>query len=313
MNEIPLFALFMATLRTSTPVLLVAIGGVFSERSGVVNIGLEGMMLAGAFAGMFGSFYTGNPWAGVLAAMLAGAMLSLVHAVVSIKYGGNQAVNGTGLILLATGLTSFGLRTIFGHAGNSPSVAFLPETSVLKGVPFIGQTLASLSPLVYIALASVFAAHYLIYRTSFGLRITAVGENPRAAETAGINVWGIRYFCVIVSGVLGGLGGAYLSLGQMNLFQEGMSAGRGFIALAAVIMGKWTPLGALGASFFFSFFDALQLQLQAIPGSTLPPELLLTVPYVITLLVLAGVVGRAVGPAANGQPYLKAPKVRAAK
>ena len=313
MIGISVATLLTAMLRNSTPVLLVAIGGVFSERSGVVNIGLEGMMLAGAFSGMLGSYYTGSPWIGILAAMLTGALLALVHAVVSIKYGGNQAVNGTGLILLATGLTSFGLRTVFGHAGNSPAVAFLPETPALRAIPLIGKTLASLSPFVYIALAAVLAAHYLLYRTPLGLRITAVGENPRAAETAGINVWGIRYFCVILSGVLGGLGGAYLSLGQMNLFQEGMSAGRGFIALAAVIMGKWTPLGALGAAFFFGFFDALQLQLQAVPGSTLPPELLLTVPYVVTLLVLAGVVGRAVGPAANGQPYLKPPKTRAAK
>lgn len=299
-------SLLLVSLRMSTSLILAAIGGVFSERSGVVNIGLEGMMLVGAFSGMLGSYWTGNPWMGVLAAMVSGGLLASLHAVVCIRYHANQAVSGAGMILLATGLSSFGLRAIFHHAGNSPTVNALNTTDILKSVPVIGDFLVLLPPFVYVAFAAVALAHFVIYKTPLGLRIISVGENPRAADTLGINVYAIRFGCVILSGVLAGLGGAYLSLGQLNLFQEGMSSGRGFIALAAVIMGKWTPIGAMLSCLLFGFADALQLKLQTIPGNLIPAEILLTLPYVIILLVLAGAVGRALPPAANGQPYKKA-------
>ncbi|MEG0076874.1 ABC transporter permease [Anaerorhabdus sp.] len=298
-------AIVLMTISTAVPLIFASLGGVLSERAGVTNIGIEGMILFGAFCGMAVSFFTNNPILGVLAAAIGGGLLALIHAFISISCGGPQAVSATGITLFSAGITSFGLRLIFNRAGNSDPVAYLPTTEIFRDIPVIGKYMANFSPLLYLAIIVSVGIWYLFRHTPLGLRIHTVGENPKVAETLGINVWRIRYWCVIVSGMLAGLGGAYLSLGQMNIFQENMSAGRGYLALAAVILGRWKPLGAISACLFFSVFDAIQLQLQATNVTGLSPTILSAIPYVVCLLVLAFSFGKSKAPAANGKPYLK--------
>ena len=294
-----------ATLRMGTPLALTALGGTVSERSGVVNIGLEGIMVASSFAGVVGAYYTSNPWMGVLLAVIVGVLISFIHSIVSVTAGGNQSVSSMGIVLLSTGISSIGLSAIFNSSGNSAQVEYLPNSPMLAKIPVLGNFLSQLSPFVYIAFIALFLVNYMMKHTTLGLRITTVGENPKAAETAGINVAKIKYFSVLLSGFLGGLGGAYLSLGQMNLFQEGMVAGRGYLALGAVIMGKWTPLGAFASAMFFGFFEAIQIYVQMQPNFPIPHEFIQMIPYVASLIVLSGAIGKAVGPAANGKPYTK--------
>lgn len=281
--------LLMATLRSATPLVLAALGGIFAERSGVVNIALEGKMLTGAFAAVVVAYYTGNPWLGVLAAILTGAVMAFIFAVVSIKYRANQVVSGVAINMLAAGLTVFMMHVFFGTAGTSPAVTKLPNIG-----PF--------TPLVYLAPLLVIVTFVVLYRTPWGLRIRAVGEHPKAAATVGINVIGIRYACVVLSGMLAGVAGAHLSIGTLSVFVRDMTAGRGFIALAAMIFGKWHPLGALAASLLFGFSEALQMRLQ---GGGIPSQLIQAVPYLFTMVVLAGFVGRATAPAALGEPFRK--------
>lgn len=304
------FLIFMlaSTLRMGTPIALTALGGLTSERSGVVNIGLEGIMLASAFGAVLGSYLTGNPWIGVLTAMLVGILISAIHSVISITWGGNQSVSSMALVLLATGFSGVGLKAVFGQQGSSPQVPSLEHTPVLAGIPVVGKFLSDLSPFVYIAFIALILIHCMFKYTPLGLRIITVGENPKAAETAGLSVHKIRYFSVILSGILGGLGGAFLSLGQMNLFQEGMVAGRGYLALGAVTMGRWTPVGAFASSMFFGLFSAIQLYVQTIPGNPIPSEFIQMIPYLASLLVLAVSLKKnsgAVGIAASGKPYTK--------
>jgi len=281
--------LLMATLRSATPLILAALGGIFAERSGVINIALEGKMLTGAFAAVVVAYYTGNPWLGVLAAIMTGAIMAFIFAVVSIKYRANQVVSGVAINMLAAGLTVFMMHVFFGTAGTSPAVTRLPNIG-----PF--------TPLVYLAPLLVIVSFVVLYRTPWGLRIRAVGEHPKAAATVGINVINIRYACVVLSGMLAGIAGAHLSIGTLSVFVRDMTAGRGFIALAAMIFGKWHPLGALGASLLFGFSEALQMRLQ---GGGIPSQLIQAVPYVFTMVVLAGFVGRATAPAALGEPFRK--------
>lgn len=304
------FLIFMlaSTLRMGTPIALTALGGLASERSGVVNIGLEGIMLASAFGGVLGSYLSGNPWIGVLTAMLVGVLISAVHSVISITWGGNQSVSSMALVLLATGFSGVGLKAVFGQQGSSPQVPSLEHTPVLSSIPVVGGFLGDLSPFVYIAFIALILIHCMFKYTPLGLRIITVGENPKAAETAGISVHKLRYFSVILSGILGGLGGAFLSLGQMNLFQEGMVAGRGYLALGAVTMGRWTPCGAFASSMFFGLFSAIQLYVQTIPGNPVPSEFIQMIPYLASLLVLGVSLKKnsgAVGIAASGKPYTK--------
>lgn len=301
-------ALILASgLRSAAPLIFAALGGIFSERSGVVNIALEGIMLIGAFTAMLGSYYTGSSWMGILCALVLGGLIALIHAFVSIEFRANQVVSGTAINMLALGLTGFFLTAIFGHAGQSPSVAALPKISlgVFDKVPFFGTVFHEHSPMVYISLIFVFIANFVLFKTSFGLRVRAVGEHPEAADTLGISVKKIRYICVILSGMLAGLGGATLSIGTMDLFTEGMTAGRGFIALAAVIFGKWTPFGALGAALFFGIMDAMQMLAQTLFQVNLPREIWMMLPYIMTVLALAGFIGRSVAPKASGIPYDK--------
>lgn len=306
MENIIIF-MILATLRLGTPIAFTALGGVISERSGIVNIGLEGIMVASAFAAVVGSYFTGNPWMGVLLAMVIGVVISAIHAVVSVTWGGNQSVSSMAIILLSTGLSAVGVQTIFGQQGTTPRVANLPTSSILSGIPIVGKFLSQLSPFVYIAILVLFLVHYLFKYTALGLRITTVGENPKAAETAGISVHRIRYLCVLVSGLLGGLGGAFLSIGQMNLFQDGMVAGRGFLALGAVIMGRWSPIGVFFSAMFFGMFSAIQLYVQTIPNSPVPSEFVQMIPYVMSLFVLAITMykNKTSRIAAMGKPYTK--------
>jgi simple sugar transport system permease protein len=296
--------LFAAALRMATPIVYASLGGIFSERAGIINIGLEGMMLASAFTGVTVSYYTRNPWLGVLAAVLVGGLLAFFHAVLTVKFAGDQIVSGTGINIFATGFTAYMSQVIWGSRGASDSVPGLKDISIplLKDVPILGQILGTHSPLVYVMMIVTVLSYVVLFRTPLGLRIRAVGEHPTAAETAGIDVYRIKYLCVTVSGMLAGLGGAFLSLGHLNLFAWGMTGGRGFIAMAAMIFGKWMPFGALGASLLFGLADALQMRLQAL--GLLPPQIILTIPYLLTIAVLAGVVGKATPPS-DYKPYVK--------
>lgn len=291
--------LIRSTLRLATPLVLAALGGVLSERAGVVNIALEGMMLVGAFFGMLGSMLTGSPWVGVLLGMTAGGAFGLIHALLTQRVRLNHIVSGVALNILALGLTTYILRYVMQSVGGSPSVNGLPEW----GVPVIGPVLSGQNAIFYLMILLIIGLNFVLFATPTGLRIRSAGENPEAAQSVGIRVGMVRHAAVTCSGILGGLAGVYLSLGQLNMFTEGMSGGRGFIALAAVIFGKWTPYGAAGAALFFGFFDALQMRLQgqAIGGVVIPSEFMLMLPYLLTIIALAGFVGKASAPAALGK------------
>ena len=293
-----------STLRAATPLTFAALGGVLSERSGVVNIGLEGMMLAGAFFGMLGSYFTGNPWMGLLLGMLAGGLMALIHAFISIELCANQVISGVAINMLALFGTNLLLQKVFNTVGNSASVARIADWRLpfLSDIPYLGDAVAHHNPLVYLALILVFLAHFFLFRTTFGLRTRSVGENPEAAATVGISVRKIRYFSVITSGILGGIGGVFLSIGSMDLFKENMTAGRGFIALAAMITGKWNPKGAFLACLLFGFAEAIEGQLQIL-GLGVPKQFLHMLPYILTIIIILGVVGRSTAPAADGVPY----------
>ena len=293
-----------ATIRMATPLIFTAMGGIFSERSGIINIGLEGMMLTGAFMGMLVTFFTGNPWVGLVGALLSGGVVGLIHAVAAIRYKVDQVVSGTAINIFAGGLTVFLLRLFFNVSGTSPAVNRIPTITIpgLVSIPWLGPVLGRQNAMVYIAIALVFLGHFVIFKTVWGLRLRAVGEHPKAADTVGVNVFKMRYSAVIISGILAGLGGAYLSTAHLSRFGDGMTAGRGFIALAAMIFGKWNPIGAMGASLFFGYADALQMRLQEVG---IPSQFVAMLPYILTMVALAGFIGRATPPKNIGKPYTK--------
>jgi len=298
-------AFFAATVRLATPLLLASLGCLFSERSGVVNIGVEGMMLSGAFAGVVGAYYTGNPWVGVLVGLAVGALLGLIHAFASVTVRGNQIVSGVAINLISLGLTTYLLRLFWGLQ-EKPRVAGFAvwRIPVLGDIPFIGEVLFQHIPLVYIAFLLVPLAHFIVFRTPWGLSLRAVGEHPRAADTLGIGVYRTRYLCVMISGALAGLGGAFLSVGQLQTFVENMSAGRGFIALAALIFGKWMPARTMLACLLFGGAQAAMVRIPAL-NYNISPQLLSMLPYLVTLLAFVGLVGRTTPPAAIATPYAK--------
>ena len=300
-------ALFASAIRSAIPILYAALGGIFSERCGVLNIALEGKMLIGAFCAMAGSYYTGNPWLGVLIGILGGSLAALIHAFMSIHMRADQAIVGTGINILGAGLPNFLLLKFFGRQGLSPIVERIEpwRIPIVADIPVIGPIIGEHSPLVYLCLLLVPVSWYLLFRTPFGLRLRAVGENPRAAETVGVNVYGMRYAGVMISGVLASLGGAILSVSYLAQYVNLMTAGRGFIGLAAMIFGRWNPWGALLACLLFGFADALQAAAQA-ANVPIPPQFLLALPYVLTIVALVGAMGRAAPPAFVAKPYERA-------
>ena len=299
-----IISLITATLRIATPLIFTALGGTFSERSGVVNIGLEGMMTIGAFFAVYGTHITGSPVIGMLFAIVAGGLLALVHAFLSINLKSDQVISGTAINLFATALASFLIYTLFNTGGQTDLVKTLPFNvpESIKSIPYLGDFLGGLNWFVIIAIVLVFVCHFVLYKTSLGLRIRAVGEHPKAADTLGINVYKIRYGCVILSGMLACLGGAALSIGITPIYRDGMVSGRGFIALAAVIFGNWTPIGSFGACLLFAFGQSFEILAQGF-GWSLPSEVFTMIPYLLTMLALAGFVGKTSAPAASGEPY----------
>jgi ABC-type uncharacterized transport system permease subunit len=297
--------LWRATLEAAALLLLPALGGVISERSGVVNIAMEGMMLTGAFFGVVADLAWHNPWLATLVAMVAGGLMALIHAVVSIRFRADQIVSGIAINIFAAGLTVFLVTRIYGlqDIGHVSQAELLPYISVplLDQIPFFGRVLFQQNVIVYAAIVLLVLVQVVLFRTRLGLRIRAVGEHPQAADTAGINVFAIRYGAVITSGLLSGLAGAFLAIGISNTFVPNMTDGRGYIALAAMIFGKWTPLGAFVACLIFGFGQAIYDNNSTIHVSQ---YLLSMLPYVLTLIVLAGVVGRSIPPAADGLPYV---------
>ena len=295
--------LFVGAFQYATPLTFGALGGLFSERSGVVNIGLEGMMLMGCFWGVVVSQKTGSWELGVLGAMAAGGFLGFVHAVLSVHLRANQVISGTAVNILGLGITSYGTNAIFGSQGSGDIQRIPSVLHFLVHVPLIGNVIGGLNLMIYIALALVIVSWWFLFRTAWGLRLRAVGEHPRAADTVGIPVFRIRYIAVTLSGVLAGMGGAYLAFGLGSQFSENMTAGRGFIALAALIFGKWKPFGLLAAALLFGFSQALGDALQTILHVN--AFLVFTLPYIFTLVALVGVIGRSRSPAASGIPYAR--------
>jgi general nucleoside transport system permease protein len=301
-------AILASTLRYATPLTLAAIGGMFSERSGVVNIGLEGDMLVGAFFGIYGADLTGSWELGLVIAIAAGAALALIHGFFCIHLRADQIVIGTAINFLALGLTGYLFVNHYGANGAPTSIPTIPEVTIggIKDVYFIGPVLGDLNLMIWLSFALLVASYVVMFKTPIGLRIRAVGEHPRAADTVGISVYRTRYAAVITSGALAAMGGAYLSLGFVHTFDQNMTGGRGFIALAALIFGKWRPFGAFAAALLFGFSSAIgdRLPEYFAQGSALP-LIFNALPYVLTLIAVAGVIGRSIPPAAIGRPYTK--------
>jgi general nucleoside transport system permease protein len=295
-------ALFAAMLRYATPLLFAALGGLFSERSGVINIGLEGMMLMGAFWGIWGAEVTGSWLVGLLIGMASGALLALIHAVFSVSLRADQIVSGFSMNFLAAGITGFAYVSIYGTQGTPDNIPRAPDITVplLEDIPFLGDVVGRMNILVWLGLLTALLTWVVVFRTPIGLRLRSVGENPLAAQTAGVSPVRVRYIAVLISGMLAAIGGAYLSIGFIGSFGEGMTAGRGYIALAVLICGRWMPGWALVFALLFGFFSALAQRLPVFSESA--ATLFQALPYVITLIAVAGVVGRSIPPLAIGRP-----------
>jgi len=305
MRDIFTLSLIASTIRLATPLVLAALGGLFSERSGVINIALEGKMLAGAFTAAAVTYAAdkslglGNmsPWAGLFAGMLAGLFIAAIYAVICIKFKADQVVSGAAINILMIGMPGFLSGAFFLSSGSTPQI---PKDHLLPQSPIV----IAIAVLVLVAII-----WYVLYNTPFGLRLRSVGENPEAADAAGVSVSKIRYSGVLLAGVLAGIGGAYLSIGQSSLFTRNMTAGRGFIALAALIFGKWRPVQTLLACLLFGFTEAVSIQMQGVfklpSGEDIPVQFIQMVPYVLTIVVLAGFIGSSRPPRALGIPYQK--------
>jgi ABC-type uncharacterized transport system permease subunit len=306
-KSINLTGMLVSSLVRATPIALAALSGMYSERSGVVNIGIEGMMLVGAFTSVVAASVTDSMLLGVIGGIMAGMVFGLLHAVLSIRFKVDQIVSGAGIIILALGLTSFLHRTVLevNSELNSPGPAIPAKLIPILGkIPVIGPVLFNQSPIIYALFVMIIATRIIMYQTRWGLRTRSVGEHPRAADTLGINVFKTRYVSVLISGAIAGLAGTYMAIGAAGRFNEGMSAGKGFLGLAAMIFGNWNPGGAFLGSLIFGFFDSWQEKLSILQVG-IPVDLLGMAPYIATMVVLAGIVGRARMPAADGQPYEK--------
>lgn len=318
MDEVLLGSLLASTLRVSTPLLICALAGMFSERSGVVDVGLEGKMLFAAFAaGAVGALY-GSTWLALLAAMVAAILLSWIHGMACVSHQGDQVVSGVAINIIAAGLTAVLGIALFSQGGQTPPVsAEVRIQPLLQGMggasSATGQVgflsgLLSHNFIVYLAFAFVPLFWWLMFKTRFGLRLRAVGENPQMVDAAGVSVAKLRYLALTINGALCGLAGSYLVLAQSASFSPNMTAGRGFMALAALIFGRWHPVGALGACLLFGFMDAAAIRLQgvSVPGlGEVPVQAIQALPYVLTVILLAGFIGKAVAPQALGRPYSK--------
>jgi ABC-type uncharacterized transport system permease subunit len=320
MDFLSILSILDSAVRLSTPLVLAALAGLYSERSGIFDIGLEGKMLMGAFAAGVVAALSGSAWLGLGAAVLISVALALVHGFASITQRGNQIVSGVAINFLASGLTAFLGQAWFGQGGRTPqldnSARFtaieLPGAQALGDVPILGpiyrELISGHNILVYLALAAIPFTAWVIYRTRFGLRLRAVGENPAAVDTAGISVIGLRYRAVIITGILCGVAGAYLALAQSAGFGRDMTAGQGYIALAALIFANWRPWRVLGACFLFGLLSAAAIRLQGVvlPGiGPVPVQFIQALPYILTVVLLAGFIGKAVPPKAGGIPYVK--------
>jgi simple sugar transport system permease protein len=308
--EVLIATLMATTLRVATPLTLGAISGLFCERSGVVNIAIEGMMLMGAFSAFIVGVLTGSLWLGVLGAAVSAGLLAALHALLSITFKVDQIISGTVVNILAFGITGFFFDQYYSRNAPNPGQLPIIKIPLLDQIPVFGR-LFQQQPIVWAGLLLVIVAHFVLFFTRWGLRTRAVGEHPRAADTVGVNVYFMRYLNVIIGGCIAGLGGSYFIV-EVSTFSPGMTAGRGFIALAALIFGKWTPFGAWGAALLFGFAQAIQVNIQQCVTTTsgdipffLKPQILGMLPYLVTIVVLAGAVGRSTPPAAVGIPYEK--------
>ncbi len=307
LNDTFLIGVLAAGVRLATPVLLAALGEIFAERAGILKISIEGEMLIGALAGFLGAFYGKSLWIGIFCAMGAAAIYGFIAGVFSITFKLDQVITGITLNILALGLTSFFYRFILGKSFIPPSITPLGVLKIpgLSQIPIIGPILFQQNILVYLTFfAMVPLSTAILFKTTFGLNLRAVGEYPLAADTVGIQVYATRYVCVVIGGLFSGLGGAFMTLAQLNMFTENLTAGRGFIAIAAVIFGRWHPLGAMIATLLFGMADALQLRLQGL-GVNVPYQFLLMLPYIFTILAMVGVVKRTNAPTALAVPYEK--------
>ena len=313
MRQILTFSLLFSTIRMATPLVLASLGGLYSERAGVINIALEGLLLAGAFTAASVTYYAHSPWVGLGAAIVAGAAVAGILALACIKFKADQVVTGTGINILFIGLPAVLSGALFLSSGSTPQIPkenLLPELShFVPGFLAQWRIFSDVSVISLIALVVVLVTAYILYRTPFGLRLRAVGENPEAADAAGVAVNRLRYIGVLISGALAGIGGAYLSIGQSSLFTRNMAAGRGFIALAALIFGKWRPVQTMLACLLFGFADALTIQMQGVAklpsGEDIPVQFIQMIPYIVTIVVLAGFIGQSRAPKALGTAYQK--------
>jgi ABC-type uncharacterized transport system permease subunit len=313
MRQILTFSLLFSTIRMATPLVLAALGGLYSERAGVINIALEGLLLAGAFTAASVTYYAHSPWVGLGAAIVAGAAVAGILALACIKFKADQVVTGTGINILFIGLPAVLSGALFLSSGSTPQIPkenLLPELShFVPGFMAQWRIFSDVSVISLIAVLVVLVTAYILYRTPFGLRLRAVGENPEAADAAGVAVNRLRYIGVLISGALAGIGGAYLSIGQSSLFTRNMAAGRGFIALAALIFGKWRPVQTMLACLLFGFADALTIQMQGVAklptGEDIPVQFIQMIPYIVTIVVLAGFIGQSRAPKALGTAYQK--------
>jgi simple sugar transport system permease protein len=320
MDYATLLQLLDSTLRLATPLLLACIAGLYSERAGVFDIGLEGKMLVAAMCAGAVAFYTGSAWIGALAGICGAMLFALIHGVTAITFRGNQLISGVALNFLAAGMTVLVAQSLFGQGGRTPPLEGaarfnpieLPLAGALREVPVLGplyyEVISGHSVLVYAAFGIVALTWWVLYRTRYGLRLRAVGENPAAVDTAGVSVKGLRFSAVLMTGVLCGLAGAYMATALQAGFGKDMTAGRGYIALAALIFAKWRPIAAMWACLLFGFFQALALRpdvVEAVVQVKVPVPFLDALPYILTVLVLAGFVGKAIPPRAGGEPYVK--------
>lgn len=298
--------LYNAAIRLTCPLALVALGGIISEKAGVLNMSLEGYMLMGAFCAYFGSLYTGNPWIGLICAAVGGGIVALLHAFITITVKANQIVTALGVNMLALGFTSTQFRLAFGINQVQQQCVGLQQLNLgaLSQIPVVGPIFFQQNIIFYALLLIVPVMSFFLKKTSWGLAINAAGEHPRALDVAGVNVTRLRYYSVVVCGMMAGIGGAALILGGLNLFYDNITSGRGFIAFAAIIFGRWAPVATALTTLLFGFFDALQLRLQAMSTNELPYQIFLVLPYVVTLLAL-WLVGSARGPSASGKPYAR--------